>query len=812
MNKNLSTFFSFNSGYKLVVALMVVALAVTALPVKPAHAATCTSTADGAWSTAATWTGGGCTGGGVPAAADDVTIVNAVTVGATITQTGSVTINSGGSLTITAGTTTVGALTINSGSLSSTVNVNASTLTINNGGLLTISGGITAVITLTINSGGTLTTSRPLTVSGATNITGAINLSGARANAFGDVTLNNGAVWTEIGANTPTLSGSLTNNATTFSVAASTYTFSGSGKNISGATTSAIPNVTITGTYTNNGILTVGTLAGTGSLTNGAGATLNIGDASTTITGLTATATGNTVNYSRSGAQTAYVTTYYNLMLSGSGIKTFAASQTVNGILSMEGTASVAVTSGAVIYGTNATLQYNKPAAFTAGVEWITPFAATGGVIIANTGAITTNIVRVLDAGVPLTINAGATLSTGTTELMTLTVGGTTSVSGTLTLGSTAAKTFNGAFTVNSGGTLNISGASTGITFNDAVTINGTWNEGSGALVTFANNLTNNATSFTTSTGIHIFSGTGKTISGAAATSIPYVNVTGTYTNNGTLTVGTSLTGTGTLTNGAAGTLNIGDESTITVLTATAAGNTVNYNKSGAQTVNSNNYYHLILSGSGAKTLQAGTTTIGGNLTMSGAATTTTVVGLGINGNLNIGNGTTITAAGFDLTVGGTTTVGAGTSGNLTISSATGTKIFTGLVTINASATWNNSGNSAVTFRGGITSTPTFTGGNGVHTFDTNSQALTGTFSIPSINVTGVTLTNHNILTVATALNGTGELTNAATGSLHIDFTGAIGITTLTTTAVGNTVDYGFAGAQTVRASYLERHRRKNIS
>jgi hypothetical protein len=63
-----------------------------------------------------------------------------------------------------------------------------------------------------------------------------------------------------------------------------------------------------------------------------------------------------------------------------------------------------------------------------------------------------------------------------------------------------------------------------------------------------------------------------------------------------------------------------------------------------------------------------------------------------------------------------------------------------------------------------------------------------------------VTLTNHNILTVATALNGTGELTNAATGSLHIDFTGAIGITTLTTTAVGNTVDYGFAGAQTVRA------------
>ena len=73
--------------------------------------------------------------------------------------------------------------------------------------------------------------------------------------------------------------------------------------------------------------------------------------------------------------------------------------------------------------------------------------------------------------------------------------------------------------------------------------------------------------------------------------------------------------------------------------------------------MNSGNYYHLTLSGSGIDVLQTGTISIGGNLTLSGTVTTTTVVGLGIAGNLAIGNGTTFNAAGFALTVTGTTTV-----------------------------------------------------------------------------------------------------------------------------------------------------------
>jgi len=73
-------------------------------------------------------------------------------------------------------------------------------------------------------------------------------------------------------------------------------------------------------------------------------------------------------------------------------------------------------------------------------------------------------------------------------------------------------------------------------------------------------------------------------------TSSTLLTVTGvTLTNNGTITASTSLAGTGGVTQGATGILNIGGTSAITTLTATAIGNAVNYTGA-AQTIHAGNY------------------------------------------------------------------------------------------------------------------------------------------------------------------------------------------------------------------------------
>ncbi len=450
-----------------------------------ATAATITSTAAGGnWGTTATWVGGV-----VPAAGDTVIIATTggatVEIAATITQTGSVTVNNG------------------------------AILSANTGG-----GGQTVTIgSLTINSGGRVIMNRFLTVNGATNITGTIDFGSTSATVRtmtfnGAVTLNSGAVWdeTEGGANavldTFTFAGSLTNNATTFTTLAGLHTFSAAGT-LSGATVTAIPNATFTAAYTNSGTLSVSTaltvtgvtltnngtitataaLSGTGQVTQGTTGTLNLGG-TTTITTLTATATGNTVNYN-GAAQTAKVTTYSNLTLSGSGAKTFATTPTVNGVLSMQGTATVTVTTGVVTYGANATLQYNTATARTVTTEeWITPFAATGGIIITNTGVITVGAAKTLSASAPLTINSGATLATGTFQI---TVNGNVSNSGTITA-TTGSITLSGGAATH---TLSGNGVYANLILNDTLgatlagspTVSGVLTLTSGIITTSANTL-----------------------------------------------------------------------------------------------------------------------------------------------------------------------------------------------------------------------------------------------------------------------------------------------------------------------------------
>ncbi len=301
--------------------------------------------------------------------------------------------------------------------------------------------------------------------------------------------------------------------------------------------------------------------------------------------------------------------------------------------------------------------------------------------------------------------------------------------------------------------------------------------------------------------------GAGWTVSG---TSSKIVVGDGTSSSNFTIPASYAVTGTIDVANNA--TLSIAHLTTNPTLGTLASGSTVDYIGAGNQTIANGSYHHLKLSTSGTKTLIAGVTSIGGNLTTSGTATTTTVVGLTIGGNLIVGDGTTFTAASFALTINGTTTIGTGTSGNLTVSSATGAKTFIGLVTVSSLGTWNNSGNSDITFKGGITKSGTFTAGTGIHTFSTNSQSVTGALTIPKVTITSVILTcnSSSDLTVNTALilNATailnmtssqllGTLTTLTNGG--VIKTSNTGTTPLPTAkAWGGTIEYGASGAQNI--------------
>ncbi len=363
-------------------------------------------------------------------------------------------------------------------------------------------------------------------VSGNVSVSGTLTHSSTTGSKTysGDVTINSGGTWTESVNEAFSFGGNLQNDGT-FTAGTAAHTFTGSGKTFSGTNTISIPSVSISGTYTNNGALTVSaTLAGAGTLTNGATGILNIGGTSATFT-LTATATGNTVNYS-GAAQTGKVTTYHNLTLSGSGAKTFATTPTVNGVLSMEGTATVTVTTGVVTYGSAATLQYNTTTARTASSEeWITTFAATGGVIIASTGAITLDASKAFNASVPLTINSGATLLASSFELSFLGSGTPFTATGTFTAG-TGTVSYTGASQTIAPVTYNnltINQSSGNASLGGSATVNGILTLTSGGISTGSNTLILSSTgSLTGATSARYVVGNLQKYAATGATSLTF--------------------------------------------------------------------------------------------------------------------------------------------------------------------------------------------------------------------------------------------------------------------------------------------------
>ena len=333
----------------------------------------------------------------------------------------------------------------------------------------------------------------------------------------------------------------------------------------------------------------------------------------TPIQGNTFTMTSGNICYNQNGAQVVKPATYpANLTLAGSGVKT-TTSVTVNGVLSMEGTATASV---APTYGTAATLQYNTATARTAGAEWITPFAATGGVIIANTGTITLNNAKVFNANVPLTINSGATLSTNASNYAVTFGGNFINNGGTFTAGSSAITI------ANTSATQSIAGFTTTGTVSMTKT---------GGVATFTGNVTGGA----------------LTINGGGGTLNLGSGLTHTFTGAWTRTAGTL--------NGSSNTLKIGGNVSGTGGTFAASTGTVEWNAAGAQTVAGITYNNLILSSSGNKSI-ASDTAVNGNLAISGTAKANLAAGSNINAN--------------SLTLGGLNKIN-GTWGSTTATSAT---------------------------------------------------------------------------------------------------------------------------------------------
>ena len=226
------------------------------------------------------------------------------------------------------------------------------TQTISSGGSLTLTGASGQLLTLAPSAGSAWN----LTFNGATQSVSYVSVSYSDASGGTAINATNGTNvdggnntnWGFLNAYTSTGTGNWNTPGT--------WTPSGPPTAYSNVTINATHTVTVDvapptlNNLTVNGTLDVGSYNITGStgstLTVGSGGTLLVGGTSNFPTGFsTYTLTSGTVNYDNAGDQTCSVRTYGNLTLSGSGVKTFATTPTVNGVLSMEGTATVIVTS-----------------------------------------------------------------------------------------------------------------------------------------------------------------------------------------------------------------------------------------------------------------------------------------------------------------------------------------------------------------------------------------------------------------------------------------------------------------------------------
>ena len=175
---------------------------------------------------------------------------------------------------------------------------------------------------------------------------------------------------------------------------------------------------------------------------------------------------------------------------------------------------------------------------------------------------------------------------------------------------------------------------------------------------------------------------------------------------------------------------------------------------------------------------------------------TAACLNLNVNGTLRFN---TINIA--FVSTGITTVLSGGTINFTTTTNTTNIRSFNDII-VNTGGTWNSI--SLVTVTGNITNNGTFTTGtSGTFTLSGTNKTINGnnlTFENTTVSVAGSYTNNIINLNINANLSGTGSLTNAANSSLNL-LGSTNSITTLTATAVPNTVTYGRSGTQTVKGT-----------
>ncbi len=496
-----------------------------------------------------------------------------------------------------------------------------------------------------------------------------------------------------------------------------------------GGTVVAFPGSTHTYTIQSGHNISITAATATAGITIEAGGTLTATTFGLTITGSWANNggtfdDGTTATVTFSGVSSINGTTnpqnFQNVTVAS------GASLTINSPVVLAGNFAFAATAANIVVtiaGTNSlsvtgTWSMPRPSAgFTSTIAVGAGTLSVTGTFTMSATVTTRNNIMTISTG---TVNLGA-LTTGTTGcLFTFTGAGTLNISGTLSGGPPAL--------TQSTGTVNFTGASAQTVWNETFYNLGFSGAGTKTIATGStaivqgNWTVNSPTTMTTTAAANVtgdITGSGNITMGSGT-----INIQGDWTNSGTFTRGTGtvnyngsgaqsvaglsynnlqVTVGGTKTLAANTTVNniltvstpaTFDLGTFTVtlpltgtplvITGSLAGTgKMLFSGGSGQNVPGTSYYDLEFSGTGTKTIAAGTTiTVGNNWTAGSATTMTTTAAANVNGNISGGGAITMGS--------GTITLGGAWSNNGPFTRGTGTVIYNGGVQDIAGLTYNN--------------------------------------------------------------------------------------------------------------------------